>query len=390
MHVRYLQHPQHGTVQLLTTTPTPTATASMPSTVNIHPLAAQFTITDGEESAGDGDASSSASTSGTASGTAMGGGAGECESVPLPIQMFLWRQSNPFLGARNEKLHDSACISFERVVVQNIVHGLSPSLSDAIASISRWRFVRAAFPHVVQCCGSLLAERASELQSSSSDESLQPPPASSATDPSQQRPMSSALVKTLYILHWLLMDAAGECNEGAATAGGGEEGESVRNFAYPVSSIQLFVYLLAPLFGALKENDIDRQIRLESGLRLWLALWECRLPTGVLCFCAPVKQRRDQLPQILGGTGSKVVSTVVGPSTGVEPGGIYLGETTGVGQGAGGARRASNLPPHMLRQRAVTVSDPPPKPPRSDATVLREIQLRAQVGKMGMGGEFKK
>jgi hypothetical protein len=36
------------------------------------------------------------------------------------------------------------------VLVQNIVHGLSPSLSDAIAAIPRWDFVRAAFPHVVQ------------------------------------------------------------------------------------------------------------------------------------------------------------------------------------------------------------------------------------------------
>lgn len=82
--------------------------------------------------------------------------------------------------------------TFERVVVQNILHGLSPSLSDAIESIPRWRFVRTAFPHIVQCTGALLSARANE------DETLS---------------MSGSLIKILYILHWLLIDAAAECNE---------------------------------------------------------------------------------------------------------------------------------------------------------------------------------
>uniref|UniRef100_A0A1I7Z5Q5 UNC80 domain-containing protein n=1 Tax=Steinernema glaseri TaxID=37863 RepID=A0A1I7Z5Q5_9BILA len=34
----------------------------------------------------------------------------ECESVPLPIQTFLWRQSNPFLGAKIGKLHEASCV----------------------------------------------------------------------------------------------------------------------------------------------------------------------------------------------------------------------------------------------------------------------------------------
>uniref|UniRef100_A0A183DLN4 UNC80 domain-containing protein n=1 Tax=Gongylonema pulchrum TaxID=637853 RepID=A0A183DLN4_9BILA len=79
--------------------------------------------------------------------------------------------------------------TFERVVVQNILHGLSPSLSDAIGSVSRWRFVRAAFPHIVQCCASLLSEAAGR----------------------EDAPMSGSLVKMLYILHWLLLDSANEC-----------------------------------------------------------------------------------------------------------------------------------------------------------------------------------
>lgn len=35
---------------------------------------------------------------------------GECEPVPLPIQMFLWRQTNPFLGAKIGKLHEASCV----------------------------------------------------------------------------------------------------------------------------------------------------------------------------------------------------------------------------------------------------------------------------------------
>ncbi|GMT17335.1 hypothetical protein PFISCL1PPCAC_8632, partial [Pristionchus fissidentatus] len=110
----------------------------------------------------------------------------ECESVPLPIQTFLWRQTNPFLGAKIGKLHEASCVTFERVVVQNILHGLSPSLSDAISSVSRWRLVRASFPHLIQCCGALLEANTG------------------------QRPLSNSIQKILYILHWMILDSAAE------------------------------------------------------------------------------------------------------------------------------------------------------------------------------------
>ena len=47
--------------------------------------------------------------------------------------------------------------SFERVVVQNILHGLSPSLCKAVQSVSRWKVVQAAFPHLMHACSSLVA-----------------------------------------------------------------------------------------------------------------------------------------------------------------------------------------------------------------------------------------
>ncbi|VDN04674.1 unnamed protein product [Thelazia callipaeda] len=157
MHVRYLQHQGAGTVQLLLMPVTVAAQCKRPME--------QLAINDDAEN--------------------------ELESVPLPIQTFLWRQTNPFLGAKIGKLHEASCVTFERVVVQNILHGLSPSLSDAISSVSRWRFVRAAFPHIVQCCASLLSEAAKR----------------------ENAPMSGSLVKMLYILHWLLLDSANECND---------------------------------------------------------------------------------------------------------------------------------------------------------------------------------
>nr|CAD2181332.1 unnamed protein product [Meloidogyne enterolobii] len=153
MHVRYLQHSSHGTVQLL-----------------LMPLSAGIFGSDSQNE----------------TRTNNSEDENETEPIPLPIQSFLWRQTNPFLGSKINKLQDASCVTFERVIVQNILHGLSPSLSEAISSISRWNLVRASFPHIIQCSATLLTERAGE------EESLA---------------MSSSLVKILYILHWLLIDA---------------------------------------------------------------------------------------------------------------------------------------------------------------------------------------
>lgn len=49
--------------------------------------------------------------------------------------------------------------SFERVLVENKLHGLSPELSGAIQSISRWDLVQAALPHVLHCTSILLSNR---------------------------------------------------------------------------------------------------------------------------------------------------------------------------------------------------------------------------------------
>ena len=49
--------------------------------------------------------------------------------------------------------------TFEKVLVQNLHFGLSPSLTDAISLIPRWRFILACLPHVMQCAAALIQHR---------------------------------------------------------------------------------------------------------------------------------------------------------------------------------------------------------------------------------------
>nr|CAD2184074.1 unnamed protein product [Meloidogyne enterolobii] len=282
----------------------------------------------------------------------------ETEPIPLPIQSFLWRQTNPFLGSKINKLQDASCVTFERVIVQNILHGLSPSLSEAISSISRWNLVRASFPHIIQCSATLLTERAGE------EESLA---------------MSSSLVKILYILHWLLIDANVEClsNELSAPSTNTSNCLNVRQFTYPISSIQLFVYLLAPLFHVVHEEEIEGHIRLESGFRLWTALWQQRLPE-LICFSAPVKQRRNHLPLL--NTSTLLPWTKRNQSTAADQG-IYIGEKAPLATSAFApfvsVRRPSQIPPSSSSSQQInTTAIPPPKPPRTDLNVLQELEMQ--------------
>ncbi len=49
--------------------------------------------------------------------------------------------------------------TFEKVLVQNLHFGLSPSLTEAISMIPRWRFILACLPHVMQCAAAMLQHR---------------------------------------------------------------------------------------------------------------------------------------------------------------------------------------------------------------------------------------
>jgi UNC80 N-terminal len=115
--------------------------------------------------------------------------------------------------------------TWERVVVQNILHGLSPSLSDAISSIPRWRFIVATLPYVMHCCASTLDTK-----------SRRSIPDHSTTTDHHHVPLGPNSTKLLYTLHWILLDAAGEC---APTADSGPDKHSLDPFLFPLTSLQV-------------------------------------------------------------------------------------------------------------------------------------------------------
>ncbi|XP_023931098.1 protein unc-80-like, partial [Lingula anatina] len=195
--------------------------------------------------------------------------------VPLPVQLFFWRQTSPFIRAKMGKLCDASCVSFERVLVQNILHGLSPSLCEAMQKIPRWRLVQAAFPHVLTCCAAVLAKRKQSYPDAKFGQSE---------------------TKLLYTLHWVVLDAASECEDNDPHESGSSTASLIQSQLHDLSAIQLFVYLFAPLVCSVHEQDFQT-LKLERGLMLWEPLWECRQP-DIPCFLTPVKPKRTILKAV--------------------------------------------------------------------------------------------
>ncbi|XP_030638088.1 protein unc-80 homolog [Chanos chanos] len=223
----------------------------------------------------------------------------ECSrGIPFPIQTFLWRQTSAFLRPKLGKQYEASCVSFERVLVENKLHGLSPALSEAIQSISRWELVQAALPHVLHCTAILLSNR-NKL--------------------GHQDKLGVAETKLLHTLHWMLLEAAQECHQdlglgqgwsggssssaflqpvgnqgisGARNNGSAEENEMARTKLYQrnMSTVELFVFLFAPLINRIKESDLT--FRLASGLVIWQPMWEHRQP-DVPAFSALIKPMRN-------------------------------------------------------------------------------------------------
>ncbi|XP_047400526.1 protein unc-80 homolog isoform X2 [Sciurus carolinensis] len=221
--------------------------------------------------------------------------------IPLPIQTFLWRQTSAFLRPKLGKQYEASCVSFERVLVENKLHGLSPALSEAIQSISRWELVQAALPHVLHCTATLLSNR-NKL--------------------GHQDKLGVAETKLLHTLHWMLLEAPQDCNSerfggtdrgsswgGSSSAfihqvenqgspgqpcqsGSNDEEENNRRkiFQNSMATVELFVFLFAPLVHRIKESDLT--FRLASGLVIWQPMWEHRQPE-VSGFTALVKPIRN-------------------------------------------------------------------------------------------------
>ncbi|RMC18350.1 hypothetical protein DUI87_04236 [Hirundo rustica rustica] len=220
--------------------------------------------------------------------------------IPLPIQTFLWRQTSAFLRPKLGKQYEASCVSFERVLVENKLHGLSPALSEAIQSISRWELVQAALPHVLHCTATLLSNR-NKL--------------------GHQDKLGVAETKLLHTLHWMLLEAPQDCSNerfgGDRGSGWGgsssafihqaenqgspghprpsattdeEENNRRKFFQNSMATVELFVFLFAPLVHRIRESDLT--FRLASGLVIWQPMWEHRQPE-VSAFNALVKPIRN-------------------------------------------------------------------------------------------------
>ncbi|XP_017753958.1 PREDICTED: protein unc-80 homolog [Eufriesea mexicana] len=200
------------------------------------------------------------------------------QALPIPVQLFLWRQLRPFIRAKLGKLHEAtctfcqhapghhetkeACTSLEKVLVQNLHNDLTPSLSLILGTVPRWRLIQTA--NVLHATANLLHNR-KDFQT-----------------------LGAMETTLLYILHWILLDAAEECAETDADPG------NPFYYLFSIPTMSLFVYLFAPLCNHLKDIDFKANLRLENGLKIWSAMYECRHP-DTPCFTTPCRIKPQAL-----------------------------------------------------------------------------------------------
>ncbi|XP_065170367.1 protein unc-80 homolog isoform X8 [Atheta coriaria] len=204
------------------------------------------------------------------------------QAIPIPIQIFLWKQVAPFVRPKLGKLHEASCMFcqhapghyelkescklFEKVLVQNITIGLKSDLNEALKALPRWRLIQASLPHVMHSIASILFNRMK-------DGNLQM--------------MGAMESKVLYTLHWILLDAAEECSD--ADYEKGIYHTSPFYYLFSIPTMTLFVYLFAPICQSLKESDFQN-FRLENGLKIWQAMWDFRHPDAP-CFTTHCKPK---------------------------------------------------------------------------------------------------
>ena len=102
---------------------------------------------------------------------------------------------------------------------------------------------------------------------------------------------SNSETKLLYTLHWIILDAASECEDTATMHDTAKPAGSVQ--LHTLKSIKLFVYLFAPLVNTLEDSDFQ-SLKLENGLRIWQPMWDYQQP-DTPCFSTPVKPMRNTL-----------------------------------------------------------------------------------------------
>jgi len=188
------------------------------------------------------------------------------------------------------------------------LHGLSPGLSDAISSISRWSFIKASFPHIMHACAASLIYRQNTAPNSK---------------------LGKTDTKLLYTLHWLILDAASECEDNRAAAAAvarklanknkrensstsrsrdrhkrslstkrHDKSVQKNDYMHSIATIQLFVYLFVPIAKSLQPDDLDN-LKLLNGLKIWEPLWAHRTPDIPIfnTLVKPMKKQEGEIDQ---------------------------------------------------------------------------------------------
>ena len=138
---------------------------------------------------------------------------------------------------------------------------------------------------------------------------------------------SNSETKLLYTLHWIILDAASECEDTATVQDTVKPVGTVQ--LHTLKSIQLFVYLFAPLVNTLEDSDFQ-SLKLENGLRIWQPMWDYQQP-DTPCFSTPVKPQRNILKaqRNLLKVNTNAANIYIGKGTSREDLNLMLGFDTG-------------------------------------------------------------
>ena len=151
----------------------------------------------------------------------------------------------------------------EKMLVHNRVKELqkfvSTELFSEIKSVPRWDLIRASLSYVIHCVAVILEKRY----------------VLGMTD--QLKPF---VIKLLYTLHWILMDAYLETSK-------------PNDPGLYLDSIELFVHMCIPFLSNLHDTDLTHSLK--SGLNLWQPLWNHLPPRDTLLAMPVMKPRQDLL-----------------------------------------------------------------------------------------------
>ncbi|KAJ7369625.1 ion transmembrane transport [Desmophyllum pertusum] len=135
--------------------------------------------------------------------------------------------------------------SFERIICENRVQDLQPSLASAVKSINRWHLIQSSVPYILQCCSLLLSNRG---RLGNVDR------------------LGNAERELLYTLHWILLEGPRICCV-----------VDTDSLLYPLTTIEQFVHELTPHVHRMRESDLT--FRLENGVAIWGPLWKHEKPS---------------------------------------------------------------------------------------------------------------